>query len=253
MNATNTAADASNIESQDIEDVVAGDSSTDCRVITFDTSKTVYPHIRTVDFGSGCTGADGITRKGKRITTYYVDPKTAAPGTMITETTFENYYVNDMNVSGTVMAYVDSSSTADTLITKLVANRILSASDGDSKTLNGTSYWKRISGGDTPTRQDDVYQITGSAYGAETLDGATQITWTSVTDATNPVIKSVSCDNRTQGAIDVQLHIVTGGDATFTEHLDYGNGNCDDVATLSINGGTAKEIILPLYFWPLSL
>jgi len=253
MNATNTAADASNIESQDMEDVVAGDSSTDCRTITFDTSRTVYPHVRTVDFGSGCTGADGITRKGKRITTVYADEMTASTGTKISETTFDNYYVGNINITGTVMVYIDSSSSADTLILKSVANRTLTSDDGDVKTVNGTNYWKRISGGSTVNRHDDVYEITGSDYGAETLDGATQITWTSQTDANNPVIKPVSCDHRTQGAIDVQLQIVTGGTANFTEHLDYGDGSCDDVATLSINGGTAKQITLPLYFWPLSL
>lgn len=251
--ATNAAADASNIESQDMEDVVAGDSSTDCRIITFDPSKNVYPHTRTVDFGSGCTGLDGITRMGKRITEVYANEMTAAPGTLISETTFENYSVDGIGITGTVVVYIDSSSTEDTLMLKSVANRTLTSSDGDVKTINGTTYWKRIAGSNTVIRHDDVYQITGSNYGAETLDGATQITWTSMIDINNPVIKPVSCQHRTQGAIDVQLQIVTGGTSNFTEHLDYGDGSCDDAATLSINGGTAKDITLPLYFWPLSL
>lgn len=253
MNATNAAADATNLESQDMEDVVASDSSSDCRTITFDTSKTVYPHVRTINFGNGCTGDDGITRKGKRITTFYANAATAAPGTMVSETTFQDYYVNDINVTGTVTAYIDSASTSDTLIMKLVANKALSSTEGDTKTINAVNYWKKIEGNTTLNRQDDVYEITGSASGNETLDGATQIEWTSQTDAAKPVIKPVSCDHRTQGGLNIQLHIITGGDATFTEYLDYGDGTCDDVATLSINGGTPKEVTLPLYFWPLSL
>jgi len=253
MNATNAASDGDNVESDEISDVISTDSSNDCRTVTFDTSKTVYPHVRTIDYGSGCTGEDGITRKGKRITTFYASDSTAAPGTMVTQTTFENYYVGDINITGTVTVYIDSSSTADTLKLKMVANRTLTSSDGDLRTINGATYWKMIAGNNTTTRHDNVWQITGSLSGNETLDGATQITWTSLIDAANPVIKPVVCDHRTQGAMDIQLNITTGGNATFTEHLDYGNGACDNAATLSINGGTAKTITLPLEFFPLSL
>lgn len=253
MNATNVAADATNLQSMDMEDVMGSDSAADCRTITYDTSKTVYPHVKTVDYGNGCIGPDGIIRKGKRIITVYADALTASPGTLISVTTFDNFSVNDINISGTVQSYIDSTSTADVPVMKNVAEKTLSTSDGDVKTLSSVNYWKKIEGVHTLNRHDDVFEITGSASGNEILDGATEMQWSSQISSDNRVIKPVSCDFRTQGTMDIQLHIITGGSANFTEHLDYGDGTCDDKATLSINGGTAKEITLPLYFWPLSL
>lgn len=254
MNAVNLASDATNLQTTDMEDILSADSSTDCKTVTFDTSATVYPHTKTVDYGTtGCMGTDGLMRKGKRITIFYADINTAPIGTMISQTTYDSYYVNDISISGTVNTYIDSSSTTDTLITKVVTNRTLADGNGDQKTVTGTNYWKRISGGNTPNKHDDVYQITGGSSGTETLNGTTEMTWTSQTDATNPVIKPESCEYRTQGAIDIQLQVTNGGNETYTEHLDYGSGTCDNTATLSINNGTPTEVTLPLFFWPVSL
>ncbi|QEC66219.1 hypothetical protein FRZ67_02440 [Panacibacter ginsenosidivorans] len=253
MNATNVAADATNLQSMDMEDVMGSDSAADCRTITYDTLKTVYPHVKTVDYGTGCMGPDGVMRKGKRIITVYADALTASPGTLISVTTFEDFYVDDINIKGMVQSYIDSTSTADVPVIKNVAEKILSTSDGDSKTISSVNYWKKIEGVNTLNRHDDVFEITGSASGNETLDGATEMQWSSQINSEHHVIKPVSCDFRTKGAIDIQLHIITGGSSNFTEYLDYGDGTCDNKATLSINGGTAKEITLPLYFWPLSL
>ena len=253
MSATNTVVEAGNLEGQDVEDIAGPDSVPDCRVVTFDTSRTVYPHVKTIDFGTGCTGPDGITRSGKKIITYYANPDTAPIGTQFSLTTYDSFYVSGVNVTGTIKSYIDSLSTAGTPVIKNVAEKTLAASNGDSKTVNSTNYWKKIEGANTMIHSDDVFEITGSGYGNETLDGATEIEWTAQVDSAHHVIKPASCYWRTQGALDIQLHIITGGDANFTEYLDYGDGTCDDKATLSINGGTAQEVTLPLFFWPLSL
>lgn len=253
MNATNDVVQATTLESQDVEDIVGADSANTCRVITYEPSKNVYPHKKIIDFGSGCKSADGITRSGKKIITFYADPDTASVGTMFSETTYDNFYVDGIHVTGTVQSYVDVIPTVPGHVIKNVSNKSLQDSSGNSKTFTATNYWQQIQGMNTATRQDDVFQITGSAKGNETLDGATAIQWTSKIDQLNPLIKPADCFWRTKGSVDVSLHIVTGGGSDFTEVLDYGNGDCDNKATLSINGGTPQDITLPMYFWPLSL
>lgn len=254
MNGTNDVVQAAMLDNGDVEDIV-GDSTTDssCAVITFNPSRTVYPHTKTIDFGSGCTSPDGLVRKGKKIITVYADANTSPAGTLISKTTYDNFSINDINVSGEVDSYVDSAANPGPRVIKNVANKNLSASNGDTKTYTSTMYWKQIEGADSKTRMDDVFQVTGSGSGNETLDGATAIQWTMQVDALNPVIKPADCGFRTQGVLDVGLHIVTGGGSDFTETLDYGNGSCDNQATLAINGGTPQTVTLPLFFWPLSL
>jgi hypothetical protein len=253
MNATNDVVQAGTLESQDVNDIVGPDSGNTCRVITYEPSKNVYPHKKIVDFGSGCTGTEGITRKGKKIITFYANPDSASAGTMFSKTTYSNYYEDDINVTGIVQSYIEATADPGPKVIKNVSNKGLLASNGDSKTFTATNYWKQIEGANTATHQDDMFQITGSAQGNETLDGATAIQWTSKIDDLNAVIKPADCFWRIKGSIDVSLHIVTGGGSDFTEVLDYGNGDCDNKATLSINGGTPQDITLPLYFWPLSL
>jgi len=259
MNATNDIVTTSNEESEDLGDVITsddkdtGDSASDCRVVTFDTSKNVYPHQKTIDFGSGCTSNDGITRKGMKIITIYADPLTAPAGTLISNTTFKNFYVDGVNVTGDVKAYIDTPANPGPGVIKLVVDKKLSSSNGDLKTFTATDFWKQIAGASTPTREDDVLEITGTAAGNEILDGATVIEWTAKIDLLHPVIKRGDCNHRTQGALNIELHISTGGGSDFTEYLDYGDGTCDNKATLSINGGKPQEVTLPLFFWPLSL
>lgn len=253
MNATNDLVQSAALESSNMNDIMgSGDSST-CPTITFDTSTKVFPHVKTIDYGSGCMGEDSIMRTGKKIVTIYAKRDTAAPGTLISVATFEGYTINGMTDTGTIKTYVDSSSTMGMRVYKIVSSETLIALNGDSKTFTGTHWWKQLQGGTTSTLTDDVYQITGTSSGTETLDGATQFTYTATISNTNPVIKRGDCNHRVQGAVNVAIHITTGGGANFTEVLDYGNGNCNSSATLSINGGTPQVVKLPLYFWPLSL
>jgi hypothetical protein len=253
MNATNDVVQASSLESEDVEDIMGSDSDSSCKVVTYVPSQNVYPYKKFVDYGPGCTGTDGITRKGKKIVTFFVNPDKASPGTMFSETTYSDFYVDGIHVTGNVQSYMAASSTMANHVIKNVSDKTLTASNGDSKNFIATNYWKQTEGMNTTTRKDDVFQITGNASGTEILDGETDIKWQSTIDDNHPVIKPVDCGYRTQGKVDVKLHIVTGGGSDFTEVLDYGDGSCDNKATLSINGGIPQDITLPLYFWPLSL
>lgn len=257
MAATNMIYAASISDNETFNDAAASaesaDSTAPCAVITFSPSKAVFPHQKIIDFGTGCTGTDGHTRKGKKIVTVLTNPLTAAAGTELTEVTFENYYLDTINITGIVKSYLLNSANPGPRVIKIVSEKSIFSPNGDKNTITGTHEFTQTEGAGTLTRSDDVNEITGHAEGTETLDGATIFTWTSDVDDANHVIKPAACNYRTKGALNISIELLTGGDAIFTERLDYGDGSCDNAATLSINGGTAHEITLPLFFWPLSL
>ena len=257
MAATNLIYSASVTDNETLNDVMAAGESADslshCAVITFTPSKTVYPHQKVIDFGTGCTGEDGHTRKGKKIVTVLVDPKTATAGAEISEVTFENYYLDTINITGVVKEFLVAGSNPGPKVLRFESEKSIFSPNGDKNIISGTHEFTQTAGANTLTRSDDVYEITGHAEGTETLDGATIFTWTSDVDDAHHVIKPVACGYRTQGGLKITIHLLTGGDATFTEYLDYGDGSCDNLATLSINGGTPQQVTLPILFWPLSL
>lgn len=256
MNANNTIANASDQQSQEVSDilgstVIMSPDSSACRVVTFSPSRNVYPHLKTVDFGSGCTGPDGITRSGKKLITVYANWKTAPAGTLISETTFSDFWVDSVNVTGNVKTFIDTAASPGPLALKIITNKTFTDAKGNTNTFIATTYWVQIAGDTTTTTADNVYQITSSASGTEVLDGATALTWTSNTDPLHPVMKMGDCAFRSSGALQIQLTLAEG--TVFNEYLDYGNGTCDNNATITINGGTPQEVTLPLFFWPLSL
>ena len=256
LNANNIIANAGSEQNSEVADVVGSNSvtsgdSVSCRTVTNNPSRSVYPHLTTVNFGSGCTGKDGITRSGEKLITVYADWKTAPAGTLVSETTFEDFYIDSVNVSGNSKIYIDSSAASGMLGLKIITDKTLTDSKGNTSTYIATNYWTQTAGNATTTKTDNVYRITGSASGSEVLDGATMLTWTSTIDPANPVIKLGDCVYRSKG--DIQIHLNVEGSSTFNERLDYGNGACDDDATLAINGGIPQQVTLPLRFWPLSL
>jgi hypothetical protein len=253
MNATNDVVQSAALESSDVEDIMGSGDSSSCPMVTFDTSKKIFPHVKTIDYGSGCMGTDSLKRTGEKIVTIYANRDTASPGTLVSVATFKSYTIDGISDTGSIKTYIDSSSTNSMRVFKIVSNQTLIALNGDTKTFTSTHYWKQMQGGTTATRTDDVYQITGTSSGTETLDGATQFTYTATINAANPVIKRGDCNHRVQGAVNVAIHLTIGGSSNFTEVLDYGTGDCDSKATLSINGGTPQQVTLPLFFWPLSL
>lgn len=255
MNATNDVYMSGAIQDENVNDVLSTspEDSSSCRVVTYSPSKNVYPNQKTVDFGTGCLGADGVTRSGKKIVTEYMNPDSAYVGAKVSETTYSNYYEDSINVQGTVTLYKKPATSSNQQVWEYVENITLRAADGTIKSSYGVHDWTQIAGAGTSTRQDDVYQITGTSTGAEILDGATLLTFTTSINNGNPVMKPGDCYYRTSGQEYANIHIVSGGGGNFQEMLDYGNGSCDDIATLSINGGNPKQVTLPLTFWPLSL
>jgi hypothetical protein len=263
MNSTNFALENENLDDQDFNDMIASDNmgensdnvelstTNDCKTVTYDPSKDVYPHTKTVVYNNCESECKGGTINGTKITYNYIDGDLAQPGDLIKETTYENLTVDSVKVAGDVKVYLVSHSPRTLHI---VATRtfVIPGRDGTTETFNGDYTRTQIAGEGTNDNSDDVYAITGTANGMEILHGGTVAKYTSVIDTNDPLIHEHGCCWRTQGTETITIDVKEkGSESTLTEVLDYGDGACDNEATLTINGGEPQMVTLPLIFYPL--
>jgi hypothetical protein len=183
-----------------------------------------FPVKVTIDFGTGCLGKDGRTRKGKIITVYSGHMILAGS---VAETSFDNYYVNDIKVEGTHRVENKSTPGAFTFETKVV-NGKLTRLNGDFVNWNRTRTITQVEGNTTPMNPlDDAYSIVGIGSGI-VQRGDKTATWT--TANIEPLIKRFDCRWITKGKQAIQRNDGPQG------ILDFGNGDCDNKATITVNG-----------------
>ena len=207
------------------------DSITCYAVTTKQLSATRFPLQIAIDFGTGCTGRDGRTRKGKIIVTY--TGHLFIPGNSAT-TTFDGYYIENIKVEGT-HKLTNTGTTDKKSYTTQIINAKLSQLNGNYIQWNSEKTITQIEGGSTPLIGiDDAYNITGHAGGAVQKDGK-YFQWSTLITA--PLMKRFTCRWIARGT----LSLKKGNDAVAV--LDYGSGSCDNKATFTVNGAV-HEITL---------
>jgi hypothetical protein len=190
-----------------------------CATVSFDTL-TSGAHSITIDFGTGCTGLDGKTRKGKIIVTFNGRYKDSASSHTIT---YNNYYVNSVQLTGSkTVTNQGRNSSGQYWYTVTVNDSLIFASDSiASWTGSRTRTW--LAGYSTPSRLDDEYTIGGTT----TVRRANGHTFTFT--ITTPLQVALSCPYIEAGVVNITSSTFTG-----TRTLDYGSGACDNNATLTI-------------------
>lgn len=194
-----------------------------CATVTWDTAAQTI----TIDFGStGCVCTapwDGKTRKGQIIFSYtgaYRDS-----GTVITIHT-QDYYVDDNKFDLTKTVTNLGLNTNGNLNYDINVSQAVITLANAAGTISWTSHRNRewTEGESTLTPFDDVYLISGSANGTDRNNNAFTV---SIVD---PLKIDLSCTHITAGSIDLTPSGLP------TRHIDWGNGTCDDIATVEING-----------------
>ena len=188
-----------------------------------------FPLRVTLDFGaSGCTGKDGRVRKGKIITVY---TNWLFISGAVAETVFDGYYVNDTKVEGAHRIQNNSISDKLTFETR-VTNGKLTRPSGDYTQWNRTRVISQTDGWGTPwVAGDDVFTIVGNGEGT-VVRGDKTASWTSTN--LEPLVKKFNCKWIVQGKQKFQRN---GGPEGV---LDFGNGDCDNKAGLTVNGNTIE-------------
>ncbi len=206
------------------------DLITGCAVVTKDTLSV--PKKITIDFGTGCTNANGVTRKGKIIITFTGQYRAA--GTIV-HIVSENYYVNANKVDIDRTVTNEGPNDNGNLVYAVHAIRTISFPDGtsSSSTINKTREW--IAGYSTPREfSDDVYRVSGSG---------THISRRGIIyDATTltPLIRKVMCHQFVSG----EVKIIRNTERNRFGILNFGTGECDNEATVTLDNGRTYTIDL---------
>ena len=194
-----------------------------CATVTNDTSVT--PHVLTINFGTtDCTCADGKNRKGSIIVTYTGLYKDSGSTHTIT---YSNYFVNDNQLSGIkTVTNMGTNSSGEVYYTVNV-NDTLNLGTGNGEIVwSGTRTRTWLTGYSTTDRTDDSYLISGTT----TLTRANGNKF--VMQITTPLQIAYNCAWIEAGVVSVTGPL--GGVRT----LNYGNGNCDSEAELTIGSHT---------------
>jgi hypothetical protein len=187
---------------------------------------------KTIDFGTtGCTLNNGNVVRGKIIITFVYQPD--ATSHTITYS-FDNFYHNNIKFEGT-KTFTRSRTTATATspshpIVVMQLEMTITMPNGDVYTRVGSRTRELVEGYSTDAFLDNIYRITGSW--TTTNENGNQHTAT----ITEPLMAKMSC-------IAVNKPILARGIITFirnnvTSTLNYGDGECDNLAVFTINGNS---------------
>ena len=192
---------------------------------------------KTIDFGTtGCTLDNGNVLKGKIIIVFVYQP--TATSHSITYT-FEDFYHNAIKFAGTkTFTRVRIPATASVPAhPKVTMNMDMTATfpNGDVYHRTGIRSREIIEGLGNDDFSDNVYKITGN-WQTTGPNGGTQDS-----TITTELHVKMSC-------IAVQKPLIVSGVITIvrggnTATLDYGDGTCDNLAVLTVNGNSFDIVI----------
>jgi len=197
-------------------------------------NQAFWPHSVTVDFGVlGCADAYGNIYKGKIhiLQTNYWNVEGATR-----TTTFEDFYVNLLKIEGAKTVTNQGLNSEGNLTFQLsITNGKVSLNDLLYVTYNSSHTWELVEGAQTHSRLDNVINITGTSTGKH---------WTGSTYSKNiltPLRKPFICRVPVSGSQEIII------DLASPIVLDFGNGTCDDLVTITQNG-VSKEYSLSEQF-----
>jgi hypothetical protein len=207
--------------------VVLSDS---CPVITIvPTVAATWPKTITIDYGTGCSGFNGSTRKGK-IIIVVTNKRNVLNSTRTV--TFDNYYFNGIRVGGKKeLKNLGLNSNQNMEFSIKLDTGKLTLPDG--KTIERSFTHKRewLAGWGTKTICDDECLITAPPPG-KNINGISY---------TNTILTALHWKRVCEFLVAGTIRFERSGVEPVV--LDYGSGECDAKATVT-RGDQTKEIIL---------
>ncbi len=196
-----------------------------CPVITV--NKTATPQVMTIDFGTACTGKDGKIRSGKIIVTSA--SFTTFPS--VRDKSFENYFVDGKNMEGSVTKTISKDQENNIRTAVIKENISVTFPNGEGKAIrvaNLTRQYQR----NTLANSEDNQLV---SWGTAEFTRFSGVKATKIVAAEKPLVFKTACHHIVSGIV----LFTSGNDKSWT--IDFGNGECDNKAILTI-GDKNKEI-----------
>lgn len=194
----------------------------------------LFPVKITLDFGTGCVGRDGHFRKGKVITVY--TNRLLIPGAMAT-TLFDGFYFDSIKVEGrhkitnTSPLVIPATSRQFTVD---ITDAKLTKPSGNFIDWESHKVSTQFEGLVTNNPLDDIFRIEGNSSGKVKRDNLIVLWESNITEA---LIKRFNCRWIVKGKVRTVRRNADANTRWFAL-LDFGNGNCDNQAIITINGVT---------------
>lgn len=205
-----------------------------CASVQFDTLNSSNADTLTVNFGTvNCLCNDGRYRRGSILITYMGKYKDSLTTITIVP---ENYFVNDNGVIGSKTIKNMGHNSQGHLIYNIIENIMVTKADNTGTIeFNAVREREWLTGENTLTWSDDIYSITGTSTGKN----ANGRSFTS--NITKPLIRNMSSGCRKHFISGTIVHTPSQKPART---IDFGDGSCDNKATVTINK-KVYDIILP--------
>lgn len=201
-----------------------------CAIVSIVSTNGTFPKTITVDFGTGCTDKRGITRKGKIVIT--ITNPLFLPGAKIS-ISHQDFFIEGRKVEGEMKMTNITTDPKVPTFSKEITNGKITYENGTYFTFSSARKYRMVEGFSTPKNiWDDVFEIFEGNRNVNRSNG-TYFTSTIKT----PLLKSNSCHFISKGSIILKG---TKVDGTF----DFGNGDCDNLATFTDANGTVHQITL---------
>jgi hypothetical protein len=182
---------------------------------------------KTINFGTtGCELPNGNILKGIIVISFTYQPD-ATSHTI--NYTFTDFYHNALKFNGTktftrVMGTSAVNPNLHPIVT-MVMDMIVTLPNGNEVTRVGTRTREIIEGYNTLTWLDNIYEVTGSwttTFPSGEVNSST---------ITSPLRIRMNCSNIVKGVISITRN-------SNTATLNYGDGECDNLAIFTINGNS---------------
>lgn len=216
------------ISATQLRSAITNDSTnylTSCPIVSLDTVNTTK--ILTIDFGSECTGKDGKVRSGKIIVKSTSFSKTSVERI----TTFENYTVEGKKIEGSINKSITRMITAKSRLATITEDLSITFPDNKGTAHRIAKLTRMYEYGLVNIVRDD--KIT--TWGTVEFTGIKGNKITKTVDQLTPLVYKIGCKRIVSG-----IQIITRSDKQ-TLTIDYGDGNCDNIATVT-NGSKTWTI-----------
>ena len=186
-----------------------------------------YPKTITIDYGTETETKHGIIISGKIIITVSAAPRTEGATKTIS---YENFVIDGKEVSGGSSRVFNAGEADGSGTITITGERVITFDDASISTRKVKKVKKWISGLDTKFNpSDDQLEITGETSVINSDN-------TQYKKAITKALKKIGeCRYIVEGIVEISIN------GTVETTIDYGNGECDNIVTITKDGET-KEV-----------
>lgn len=199
----------------------------DCPTVTYD--KTSNPKVMTIDFGKACTGKDGKVRSGKIIVTSASFENVKLERTK----TFENFAVDGKKIEGQISKTITIDREDHSRVAVTKENVTITFPDNGGKAQRKAEMTREYKLNTIGNLFDNVI----TSWGKVEFTRVSGLKVTKTIAESDPLVFKVSCHRLVSGTV----NFATSDNRSWS--VDYGDGECDNLATVT-EGGKTKIIHL---------